>query len=501
MRLACSMRVGMTVAAVIACMALSGCMVGPDFRRPEDQKTSAYTSTPLPEKTDSAPGTAGTAQRFVSAREIPAQWWEVFHSEPLDRLIRLALAENPTVAAAQASLRQARENLRAVTGVLYPEVNANVSVTREKITNANFGQTGVSNTFNLYNASVGVSYGLDLFGGARRELESQSAQIQYQSFLVEGTYLALTANIVTAAVKEASLRAQIQATQDIVAAQAKQLEVVERQLQIGSVAQSDVLAQRTQLSQTRATLPPLELDLAQTRHLLAVLTGKLPSEAQLPEFTLDGIQLPPDIPVSLPSELARQRPDIRASEELLHSASAEVGVATANLYPKISLSGSVGPGTVKFGDLFNGNSTIWSLGANVMYPVFHGGTLSAQRDAAIASYERAVAQYRVTILQAFQNVADVLRALDFDAHLLKAQSDAAADAHASLDLTQKQFQVGAVSYLLLLNAERQYHQTRIALAQAQAARLADTAALFQALGGGWWNRPPQTVIPVAGKKD
>lgn len=489
----------MTVAAVIA--ALSGCMVGPDFRHPEDPKTLAYTPTPLPEKTDSAPGIAGTAQHFVSAREIPAQWWEVFHSEPLDRLIRMALAENPTVAVALASLRQARENLRAVTGVLYPEVNANLAVTREKISNANFGQSGISNSFSLYNASVGVSYGLDLFGGARRELESQSAQIQYQNFLVEGTYLTLTANIVTAAVKEASLRAQIQATQDIVAAQAKQLEVVEQQLQIGSVAQSDVLAQRTQLSQTRATLPPLERDLAQTRHLLAVLTGKLPSEAQLPEFTLDAIQLPPDIPVSLPSELARQRPDIRASEELLHSASAEVGVATANLYPKISLSGSVGPNTVKFGDLFNGNSTIWSLGANVLYPVFHGGTLTAQRDAAIAVYERAAAQYRVTVLQAFQNVADVLRALDFDAHLLKAQSDTAADALASLDLTQKQFQVGAVSYLLLLNAERQYHQTRIALVQAQAARLADTAALFQALGGGWWNRPPQTVTPVTAKKD
>lgn len=481
----------MAVLAVIAGAALTGCAVGPDFRTPEAPGATAYTATAMPPETAASPGPGGAAQRLVPEEEIPAQWWTLFHSAALDQLVRQALADNPTLAAAQAALRQSQESLNALFGsALFPRVDANASVSRQKISGAAFGQPEAQfSPFTLYNASVSVSYALDLFGGARRELEALQSQVDFQRFQLEGAFLTLTSNVVTTAVKEASLRAQIRATLEIAAAQEKQLDLVERQFQLGGVARSDVLAQRVQLAQTRATLPPLEKELALTRHQLAVLAGRLPGEAAaLPEFDLDGLELPQQLPVSLPSSLVRQRPDIRASESLLHAASAQVGVATANLYPQLTLSGSYGSEAVKPGTLFSGGTAVWNLGAGLLQPLFHGGELSAKRRAAVAAYDQAAAQYRATVLQAFQNVADVLRALDADARTLQAQADAEAAARDTLDLTQKQFQLGAVSYLSLLNAERQYQQTRISLVQAQAARFADTAALFQALGGGWWNR-------------
>ena len=481
----------MAVLAVIIGAALIGCAVGPDFHTPEAPGATAYTATAMPPETAASPGPGGAAQRLVPGQEIPPQWWELLHSAELDQVIRQALANSPTLAAAQAALRQSRESLSAAYGSsLFPKVDANVSGSHQKITGAAFGQPDTHfDPFTLYNASVSVSYALDLFGGARRELEALQSQVDFQRFQLEGAYLALTSNIVTTAVKEASLRAQIRATLEIAAAQEKQLDLVERQFQLGGVARSDVLAQRVQLAQTRATLPPLEKELALTRHQLAVLAGRLPSEAaDLPEFSLDGLELPQQLPVSLPSSLVRQRPDIRASEELLHAASAQVGVATANLYPQLTLSASFGSETGKPSTLFSPGTAVWNFGGGLLQPLFHGGELSAKRRAAVAAYDQAAAQYRASVLQAFQNVADVLRALDADARTLQAQADAEAAARDTLDLTQKQFQLGAVSYLSLLNAERQYQQTRISLVQARAARFADTAALFQALGGGWWNR-------------
>lgn len=493
-----------TTAAAVVGIALTGCAVGPDFRVPEAPGASGYTSTALPQETMSAPVTGGAAQRLVPGQEIPAGWWTLFRSEPLDSVIRRALASNPTLAAAKATLRQSQENLSALVGsALIPQFDADASVARQKISGAAFGQPeNEFSPFTLYNASVRVSYALDLFGGARRELEALRSQVDYQRFQLEGAYLTLTANIVTTAVREGVLRAQIRATSDIIAAQEKQLELVRSQYQLGAVARSDVLAQVTQVAQTRATLPPLEKELAQTRHALSVLIGRLPSEAaDLPEFNLDELQLPRDLPVSLPSLLVRQRPDIRASESLMHTASAQVGVATANLYPQISLTGSYGSQAVRTGDLFAGASKVWSLGAGLTQPLFHGGELTAKRRAAIAAYDQASAQYRATVLQAFQNVADVLRALEADARTLKAQADADAAAADTLELTQKQFQLGAVSYLSLLNAERQYQQTKIGLAAAQGARFADTAALFQALGGGWWNRMPELDAASSSKRE
>lgn len=489
-----------TVAVALG-IALSGCTVGPDFVRPAPPQAQRYTEAPMPEATVATPGTGGAAQRFVSGADLPSQWWTLFQSPPLDDLIRQALADSPTLAAAEAALREANENLAAGKGdLLYPAIDANASASRQQISGAALGgPNGATSLFTLFNANVSVSYALDVFGGARRQIEGLQAQVDYQALLLEGAHVTLTSNVVTTAIRDAALRAQVRSTKEIIAAQERQLAVVQRQFALGAVSRVDVLAQRAQLEQTRATLPPLERNLAQTRHQLAVLAGRLPSLAALPEFELDALTLPPEIPVSVPSSLVHQRPDILASEALLHQASAEVGVATANLYPQITLTGTFGGQSIKLGDLFAGPS-VWSLGAGLLQPLFRGGALTAQRRAAIDAYDLAAAQYRQTVLLAFQNVADTLRALDDDARLLQAQADAEAAARESLALAERQFQLGAVSYLTLLNAQRQYHLARVLLTQAQANRYADTAALFQALGGGWWQRDA-AVLPTSSKAD
>ncbi len=473
-------------------LALAGCAVGPDFKRPAPPPVQSYTGAALPAQTESTTGPAGVAQRFAPGQEIPAQWWMLFHSEALDRLIRQALADSPTLAAAQATLRQAQENLRAEVGVVSPRVDAGASAERQRFSFAAIGQPNAPSTvFNLYNASVAVTYSFDIGGGWRRELEAMRAQVDYQNFQLRGAHLALTANIVTTAVQEASLRAQMQALAEIEALQQKELVILEQQFRLGGARRTDVLAQRAQLVQTRATLPPLEKELTFTRHRLAVLLGQLPGQADLPEFTLAALELPAQLPVSLPSELVRQRPDILAAEALLHQASAQVGVATANLYPRITLTGSYGSLANSTADLFRPTTGVWSVGASILQPLFHGGELTARRRAAIAAYDQAAAQYRETVLRAFQNVADVLRALEIDARTLQLKTEAASVARHTLDLTQKEFRYGATNNISLLNAERQYQQTRVDLVQSQAQRYADTAALFQALGGGWWNRPAQ----------
>jgi NodT family efflux transporter outer membrane factor (OMF) lipoprotein len=469
---------------------LAGCAVGPDYRRPAPPAVASYTAEALPVGTTSAPGVGGTEQRFVSGGEIPARWWELFRSQALDRWIREGLANSPTLGAAEATLRRAQEIRRARSGDLLPSVDGSVSASRQKSSGASFGQPNLPiNPFTLYNASVNVSYTLDLFGKTRRELEALQAQVDYQGFQLEGASLTLTSNIVTAAFQEASLREQLQATRDILATQEELLALVEKQFELGGVAKTDVLAQRASLAQTRATLPPLEKRLAQTRHLLAVLAGRFPGDtADLPEFDLKDFQLPGELPVSLPSSLARQRPDIRSAEEVLHAASAAVGVATANLYPQVTLSGQYGTTATRIGDLFGPGSAVWGFGAGLLQPIFHGGALAATRRAEVAGFDQAAAQYRETVLQAFREVADVLRALEYDAMTLKAQSDAEAAARDTLDIATKQVRFGATSHLSLLDAQRQYLLARILLVQAQALRFADTAALYQALGGGWWNR-------------
>jgi NodT family efflux transporter outer membrane factor (OMF) lipoprotein len=485
---------------------LYGCAVGPDYQEPGAPNVQSYTATPIPAETSSAPVRGGESQRLILGQDIPERWWSLFRCEALDDMIRVALKESPTIASAEASLREAEESLRAQYGAgRFPTADVNLSAEREKFTGAVFGQSGFGGTtFSLYNASVKVSYLLDFFGVVTRELEALKSQVDYQRYQLEGAYLALSSNVVTAAVQEASLRARLQATREILSEQEEQYALVQSQFHLGSVSRSDVLAQYTQLSQTRSTLPPLEKELSQTRHLLAVLLGRFPNDdGNLSHFDLESMELPRELPVSLPSSLTRQRPDVRAAEALLHIASAQVGVATANLYPKITLTGSYGSESVTLTDLFKADWVVWNLGLGLMQPLFHGGELTAKRRAALAAYDRALAQYRETVLQAFQNVADALRALEADARALKAEAEAAEAARKSLELTKEQFKLGAVNYLNLLNAQRQYQQTRISVVQAQAARFADTAALFLALGGGWWRPVPETetqVSTAAGKE-
>jgi len=480
---------------------LAGCSVGPDFKPPAPARgidqAGAYTPAPMPAQTASAASPGGAAQRFANGQDIPAMWWQMFHSEPLDQLIRSSLETSPTLASAQAALRQARESYNADAGSkLLPGVTGQLGVSRDRVSQASSGIPGGA-VYSLYSASVNVSYSIDAFGATRRELEGLLAAVDYQNYQVEAAYLSLTANVVTTAIQEASLRAQLKATNDVIDAEARSLSLVEKQAALGAIPRSTVLTQRALLAQTRATVPALEKALALTRYQLAVFAGRAPSEAGLPEFNLESLQLPSDLPVSLPSALAHQRPDIRASEALLHEASAQIGVATANLYPQLTLTGSVGAQSFEIGKLFSASSTAWSVGAGLLQPIFNGGALQAKKRAAVAAYDQANAQYQQVVLNAFLNVANTLRALDSDADALRAQSEAESLAHESLDLVARQYKLGAVSYLSLLDSQRTYQQTRIALVQAQAARFADTAALFQALGGGWWNRPDLTDISTA----
>jgi NodT family efflux transporter outer membrane factor (OMF) lipoprotein len=473
---------------------LSACAVGPDFKRPDAPQAQSYTATPLPAQTVAAKGGAGKAQAFRHGADIPAQWWTLFHSAKLNTLVEQALRANQDVAAAQAALRQANENALAAQGGFFPSFDGSGNVTRQKVSGASFGQPGAGGQiYSLFNASVNVSYTLDVWGGVRRGVEAQRAQAEYQNFQLEGTYLTLTSNVVTTAVQEASLRAQIAATEQIVDADRQQLEMVKRQFALGGVSKVDVLTQQSQLANILATLPPLRKQLAQNRNLLAVLLGRLPSEQPAERFELDDLQLPEDLPVSVPSTLVGQRPDIRAQEALLHQASAEVGVATANLLPQVTISGSYGGTSTNISDLLKSASNVWSIGGGITQPLFHGGELLHKKRAAVAAYDQAAAKYRGTVLGAFQNVADTLHALDADAEALQAQDQAEDAAAEALQLARTQYQTGAISNLTLLVSQRQYQQARIAQLQAQATRYADTAALFQALGGGWWNRQPATV--------
>ncbi len=474
-------------------MLMAGCAVGPDFHAPEPPADAGYATEAKPAPTVSASVGEGAEQKFVTGRDIPGEWWTLFHSRPLNALIEQALTANPSLQAAQAALRQAKENVYAQAGTLLPAIDANDSAARQQASLATFGEQGKPLIFNLFQSTVNVSYAPDVFGGKRRQFESAQAQADYQRFQLEASYLTLTSNVVTAAVQEASLRGQIEATEDIIKAESQQLRVMRNQFELGGTARTDVLAQEAELVQTQATLPPLQKQLAQQRHVLMALAGRFPNQDRAGVFRLAELRLPTSLPLSVPSRLVQQRPDVRAAEEQLHQASAQIGVAVANLLPQFNLTADYGSAALSAASLFTPSTAVWSFGAGVTQPIFHGGTLIHQERAAVAGYEAAEAQYRSTVLTAFQNVADALRALQDDARALQAQDRAVRVASESFDLSRSQFQAGAITYLTLLNAQRSYELARLNLVQAQAARLADTAALFQALGGGWWNRAD--VIP------
>jgi len=465
--------------ALLGAVALAGCTVGPDFRQPEAPKASHYTLLELSE--------AATDQKVVEGSEVPAQWWTMFGSEALSQLVERGLADSLTVAAAKARLKAVQENLNSQVGsVIYPSVDAGASASRQKISGASFG--GRSRIYNVYNASVSASYGIDLFGASRRYLETLEAQIDYEQYQLQAVRMTLAANIVTTAVKEASLRRQLEVTRQMITDSEAQLAMVEHQAELGAVPQAAVLSQRTALAQTRTALPGLEKQLEQNRHLLHVLVGDFPSAGNLPEFTLDTMHLPQALPLSLPSELVRQRPDILAAEALLHQASANVGLATANMYPRITLTGSYGSESPTGAGMFSAGSTVWGAGAGLLQPLFHGGELRAKKREAVASYNQAQASYQEVVLQAFRDVADNLLALEMDGRSLSLQRDAEAAAGDTLALVQQQYRLGAASYLELLDASYQSQQATISRTQAEAVRFADSAALIHALGGGWWNK-------------
>jgi len=490
--------------AVCLAACLSACAVGPDFQPPPAPPVSGYTPEAAPAKTASVDIAAGAAQKFDVGRDIPAEWWKVFHSRELDALIGEALLSSPSLEAAEAALWQAKENLYAQAGALLPTADATGSGERQQFSPAEFGGTGPPSRFNLYQASVNASYVLDVFGGTRRQIEASAAAADYQRFEMEAAYLTLTANVVTAVVADASLRGQIEATLDIIKIENDQLVVVRHQFDAGAAARTDVLTQQSEVATAQATLPPLQKQLTQQRHIILALIGHFPSENMHDRLSLASLRLPTDLPLSLPSQLIEQRPDIRAAEAQLHEASAQIGVAVANMLPKITLTADYGTAALTTASMFTPATAVWTLAASGTQPLFHGFTLLHDERAARAAYEQADAQYRNTVLTAFQNVADALRALQLDAATLRAQRTALRAASDTLDLARGQYQLGAITYVTLLNAQRSYQQARLAVVQAQAARFADTAALFQALGGGWWNRSdivPDPFSPEASAVD
>ena len=482
-------------AAVLAA-SLAACAVGPNFKRPPPPKATDYGSAPMQGDTASAASSGGGAQRFVAGMDIPGQWWTLFKSPQLDRLVQQALKANPDVGAAQAALRQARELYSAQRTSFFPVVQGNFSGTRAKNavgTIANPTNLPQANPYyNLYTAQLNVSYLPDVFGGTRRAVELAKAQADSSRFQLEATYLTLSSNVVVTAVQEASLRGQISATQRLLELQHQLSDKVRRQRLLGSASELEVLAQESAEAQTAQTLPPLQKQLGQTRDALTALLGRLPSEEPAETFRLDELTLPAELPVSLPSKLIEQRPDVRQAEENLHATSAAVGVALADMLPQFAITGSVGSSALDLKQLFSPYTGFWDVGASLTQTLFDAGALLHKKRAADAALDQAAAQYRGAVILACQNVADTLRALQADGDALRASADAERAAKRTFDLAEHQREVGTISLVAVLNAEQAYQQSELALVQAEANRFSDTAGLFQALGGGWWNRTEES---------
>ena len=484
---------------------LGGCAVGPDFVRPAAPTVGTYTATTTPSTL--APGGDEAEQRIVVGEAISAEWWELFRSAPLTEAVGLAIAGDQTLAAAEATLAQAREVLAQARAAFYPQVDFAGSVTRQQ-RNSSPSRGGSSSIFDLFSLGPSVSYAPDVFGGTRRHVEQEAALAESQADELAAAYLTLTGNVVSQAIAIAGTRLQIASAEEIVADDEKNLDLVRTKLEGGKAAETDVLTAETQLANDRAQLPPLGQQLSAARHAFSILIGRFPAEYSPPDLELTDLTLPGDLPLALPSELVHQRPDILAAEATVHAASGAIGVATAQMYPSITLSASVGQEALTAGTLFAGSSTIWTLASGLTAPIFRGGALVAQRRAAIHAYEAALATYRQTVLQAFAQVADVLEALSHDADLVAAQGHALDVADRSRGLQRLSYREGKSDLLRLLDAERLYQQARLGYARAEAQRHQVTAQLFVAMGGGWWkaeegdalvaddrNRPPARSTP------
>jgi NodT family efflux transporter outer membrane factor (OMF) lipoprotein len=472
--------------ALILSGLLTGCVVGPDFKRPAVPDIPAYTAMPLPAPSAPAPTitTLEEPQHFDIGASVSTQWWRVLGSSRLNALIEQAFHASPTLASAQATLRQAQEIYSAQAGGMkYPQVDANFGVQRQRFNPIVLGQDGNAREFSLFNAGVNVNYQLDLAGGNRRALEALAARAEYRHHELEGTRLSLAGNIVTTAVTQARLVAQIQSTEAILRIQDEQLHITQERLRFGQGAPDEVLALQTQVEQVRAGLPLLRKQCQQNKHLLSTLTGRAPEDGSLPTFTLEEFTLPSALPLVVPSELVRHRPDILGAEALLHAANAEYGSAIAKLYPQINLSASLATQTLVAGALFGPGSAIWNVLGQLTQPLFNPA-LPAEKRAALAAFDAAAANYQSVVLESLRNVADVLRALESDAQTLAALAAADAAALSSLESMQRRYALGAASYAQELNAQQAGQQTRINLIAAQAQRLVDSVTLYQAMGGG-----------------
>jgi len=480
-------RRGVGLAPIV--MLLGACTVGPDFVRPAPPKVDRYTRSPLPPATAAVDG---RAQRFSSGTALTADWWRLFNSAPLDAIVRQAIANNPTLQASEASLRQSQDNLRAGQGVFFPQITAGVDARRERTAPSQQALQPSGTIFNLITLSGTISYALDVFGGERRAVEGLQAQVDHQFFESKAADLALTANVVNTSIARAAYSAQIRLTKQLIELETQQLHTTEAQVRAGTVPYANVLSMRSLIATNQASLAPLEQKASQAEHLLAILEGVLPAEAILPDINLDELALPTDLPVSLPSDLVRQRPDILAAEAQLRVASANIGVATAAMFPSFSVSGTYGGAGSSFDKLSANSARFWSIGPSATIPVFQGGSLWYGKKAAIDTYQQAQAIYRQTVLSAFAQVADALKALEHDAEALQAQSEAQRSASEAVRLLQANYRAGLVAYVEVLVADVQFHETSIAYLQAVAQRHQDTVALFVALGGGWWNKPLPT---------
>jgi len=486
------MRSSLSLSTLFVCV-LSACAVGPDFQRPTAPTDTNYDSSVLPQTTAVTDEDKTPTQTFAPGKEIPAEWWTLFHSKPLNDLVTKAIAANPDLQAAQATLRAAKENEAAGESILFPSVTGSFDTTRQKTSGAQYGGGFPSSVYTLHNASVNASYALDVFGGSRRQVEELGAQEDYQRFELQASYLALTSNVVTAAVQEASLRGQIRETKKIISDESKQLDLITKQLALGGATRLAVLQQENLVASSKASLPELEGQLAQIRHQLSVYCGDTPSHDPQATFELASLDLPEELPLTLPSQLVEQRPDIRAAEANLHSTNAAIGVAEAARLPQFLLSANIGDVANNLGRMFYPGSGIWSAGIDVSQSIFDAGQLEHEQGSAEAQRDVAAAQYRKTVLTAFQNVADALTSLQTDAEALNYTVTADRSAAEELKLAQERFKDGAISSLDLLNAEVTAQQAHINRVKAEAQRYADTAALFQALGGGWWKTQSETT--------
>ncbi|CAL78460.1 putative outer membrane lipoprotein (NodT-like), RND efflux system [Bradyrhizobium sp. ORS 278] len=482
--------------ALALAIAASGCAVGPDFITPAPPAVGGYTREPLASPAVDRSGPRVPAQHFEAGADVPARWWAAFRSAPLNTLIRRSVAHNPTLDAADAAIRIAAANALAQRGLFYPQLGANYTAADQQTSNMGTQQgpaDPAQSRYTLHTAQLTISFVPDLWGQNLRSVENLEAQAEQAQFQLEAAYLTLTANVVTAAIQEASLRGQIAATERIIKIERDILGILQKQLQAGQAAQVDVLTQQTALAQVEQTLPPLQKQLAIQRDLLTALAGQFSADEITERFDLQHLALTRNLPISLPATLVAQRPDVRATEANLHAASALVGVAIAARLPNITLSANPGSSAFKAAELFTPGTLFYTVAGSATATVFDGLTLYHRQKAAEAGLDQAGALYRQAVITALQNVADSLRSLQADARAVQAAIKAEDSARATLDIVQKQLSLGQVSQVTVLNAQQAYLNTAIARVQAEAARLTDTAALFMALGGGW---PAACTTPV-----